>query len=323
MKKYVFVLFFSVISLMVNAQKVTGITYKLDNGINVKMERTWSRVWVQQTQEAFNATEQPQSVVINMRVMGELTKSHTFKLTSGGKDVRLKDAAPGTYDLKVTSALSGKPGNMVIDISGVVVKPKMKTMVNVTIYYYQINIDEVPLAGNGLASWNFVVNRYKGNNDQTFNTPVPTFYAKGVRDKSITPDETSGKSAGKIKPGNYDVLVTLEIPGFNQKIWLENFTMKPDINYKVAINMNAGEIMYGGTLKNVSKLHLYPSGTADKMQGVAKPDKSQEFLVCDPPTSKFPCSPGTFDVLLNIGNGTKYEWKKNTVIRTGTVAIVK
>ncbi|MGQ9621357.1 MAG: hypothetical protein ACUVTX_10300 [Bacteroidales bacterium] len=323
MKKYVSILFSVVISLSVNAQKVTSIVYRLDNGITVKMERAWSRVWVQQTQAAFSASEQPQSIVVNIRVMGELTKGHTFKLTSGNKEVRLKDAAPGIYDLRVTSALSGKPGNIVTDISGVVVKPKMKTTVNVTIYDYQINIEESPLTSKGLASWDFKINRYKGNNDQNFNQAQPVFYAKGVRDKSLTPNETSGKNTGKIKPGTYDVLVTIEIPGYNQKIWFENFAMKADINYKVTINMNAGEIMYGGVLKDLTKMHLYPSGTADRMQGVAKPDKSQEFLVCEPPASKFPCMPGTYDVLLNIGNGKKYEWRKGIVIRTGTVAVVK
>lgn len=323
MKKLLTISLAALISLSLHAQKIAGFTYKLDNGITIKMERAWPRVWVQQTQEAYNPSEQPQSVVVNMRVMGELTKGHTFKLTAGGKDVRLKDAAPGTYDLKITSALAGKPGNIVIDISGVVVKPKMKTSVNVTVYDYQINIEETPLPSKGLASWDFKVNRYKGNNDQNFNQAVPVFYAKGSRDKTIDPAETSGKSTGKIKPGAYDVLVTIEIPGYNQKIWFENFNMKADVNYKVSINLNAGEIMYGGTLRDVTRLHLYPSGTADKMQGVAKPDKSLEFLVCEPPATKFPCMPGTFDVLLNIGNGKKYEWKKGIVIRTGTVAMVK
>jgi len=324
MKKSVAILFyFAFIVFSVNAQKVTSYTYRLDNGISVKMEKAWPKVWVQQTQEAFSASEQPQSVVVNMRIMGELTKGHAFKLTSGSKDVRLKDALPGTYDLKITSTLSGRPGNIVTDISGVVVKPKMKTSVNVTIYDYQILIEETPLTANGLASWTFKVNKYKGNSDQTYNQPVASFYAKGARDNTITPDESTGKGAGKIKPGTYDVLVTIEIPGFNQKVWLENFTMKANVNYKVTINMNAGEVMYAGTSKEVTKLHLYPSGTADKMQGVAKPDRTLEFLVVEPATAKFPCMPGTFDVLINYGNGKKYEWRKGIVVRTGTIATVK
>ena len=181
MKKYIAVLVFFAINLTVNAQKVSTYSYKLDNGITVKTERTWSRVWVQQTQEAFKPSEQPQSVVVNMRVMGDLTKGHSFKLTSKGKDIKLKDAAPGTYDLKITSALAANPGNIVTDISGIEVKPKMKTVVNVTIYDYQINIDETASTG-GLASCEFIVNRYKGNPEQNFNRGVPSFYAKGNKD---------------------------------------------------------------------------------------------------------------------------------------------
>ncbi len=323
MKRFVLILFSCIIGLSLCAQQVTGFTYKLDNGINVKMEKAWSRVWVQQTQTNFASNEQPQSVVVNVRVMGELTKGHTFKLTSAGKDIKLKDAAPGTYDLRVTSSLAGKPGNIVTNISGVVVKPKMKTTVNVTIYDYQINIEESPLSSKGLASYDFKINRYRGNNDQTYNQAQPVFYAKGSKEKAINTDEPSGKNSGKIKPGTYDVLVNIEIPGFNQKVWLENFAMKADVSYRVTINMNSGEIMYGGTVRDVTKLHLYPAGTADKVQGGGKPDRIAEFLVCEPPTVKFPCMPGTFDVLLNIGNGKKYEWRKGIIVRTGTVAVVK
>ncbi|HCI55742.1 MAG TPA: hypothetical protein PK910_09475 [Bacteroidales bacterium] len=323
MRNYIVLLVLFAINLEVNAQKVSAYSYKLDNGITVKTERTWSRVWVQQTQEAFNPSEQPQSVVVNMRVMGELTKGHTFKLTSAGKDIKLKDAAPGIYNLKITSSLSGKPGNIVIDISGIEVKPKMKTVVTVTIYDYQINIDETTATTSGLASCEFVVNRYKGNPEQNFNRGVPSFYAKGNKDNKLTPDETTASNKIKIKPGTYDVLLTIEIPGYNQKVWLENFTLKANTNYKVSVNMNAGEIIYGGVLRDVSKLHLYPSGTYDKLNGVAKPEKSMEFLVCEPAISKFPCSPGTFDVLLNIGNGKRYEWRKAQVVRTGMVTTVK
>lgn len=322
MKRYIAILFFLALAIFVNGQKVSGLTYKLDNGITVKMERTWSRVWIQQTQEAFAASEQPQSVVVNIRTLGELTKSNSFKLTAAGKDVRLKDAAPGTYDLKITSVLAGKPGSIVTDISGIVVKPKMKTTVNVTMYDYQINIEETPLASSGLSSMEFIINRFKGNNDQKYNQGVPSFYAKGKRETTINPEESPAKNKAKIKPGTYDVLVTIEIPGYNQKVWLENFTLKPDVSYKVSINMNAGEIVYAGTLRDVTKLHLYPANSADKLGGAPKPEKSMEFMVTEPATAKFPCAPGTYDVLLNIGNGKKYEWKKGIVVRPGGTATI-
>lgn len=322
MKKYTLILFFLAFTIVGYSQKVSGITYKLDNGITVKTERTWSRVWVQQTQEAFAANEQPQSVVVNIRTLGELTRGHTFKLTAAGKDVRLKDAAPGTYDLKITSSLAGKPGTIVTDISGVVVKPKMKTTLNITMYDYQINIEETPLASSGLASTEFIINRFKGNNDQNYNQALPSFYPKGQKENKITPAETPAKNKAKIKPGTYDVLITIDIPGYNQKVWLENFTLKPDINYKVSINMNAGEILYSGTIRDVTRLHLYPANTADKLGGAAKPDKTMEFMVTEPATSKFPCAPGTYDVLLNIGNGKKYEWKKGVIVRSGSTTTV-
>jgi hypothetical protein len=299
------------------AQKVSNLSYKLDNGINVKMERGWTNVWVQQRQDTFSASEQPQSVVVDFRVMGDLTKGSVFKLTSAGKDVRLKDATPGTYDLKITSNLSGKPGKIAFDLNGIVVKPKMKTTVSITVYQYQINIDETPGVNKGLASYDSKIIRFKGNAEQNINKIMLSFYAKDAHDKKISPVESISDNNGRMKPGTYDVLITFETSGSAQKIWLENFTMKPDINYVIATNLNAGEITYAGQTKDVKKIHMYPAGIADRQQGAARPDKTNEIISCDPAGSKFACPPGNYDVLINIGNGIKYEWRKNIVIRSG------
>jgi hypothetical protein len=326
MKKIIIVLLLlAAILFPLHAQKVANYVYKLDNGVVVKMEQDWANVWVSQKQEAFAAGEQPQSVNISIRTLGELVKpsGSVFKLTSAGKDVRMKDAAPGTYDLKITSALSGKPGSLSIDITGIVVKPKMKTTVSVTIYEYQILIEETPGTNKGLAFYESKVMRYKGNSEQNLNRGIPTFYAKGAHDKKLTPDEATNDVSGKIKPGTYDVLITIDVSGKRQKIWLENFTLKADINYKITTNLNGGEIIYTGLTKNVKALHMYPYGTADRLQNVAKPDKASEIIVYDPATSLFVCPPGNYDVLVDINNGAKYEWKKNIVVTTGARKDVK
>jgi hypothetical protein len=255
--------------------------------------------------------------------MGDLTQSSVFKLTSGGKDIRMKDAAPGTYDLKITSKLSGKPGTISFDIKGILVKPKMMTTVNVTIYNYQINIEEAPATNKGLAYYESKISRYKGNTEQNLNWGLPTFYAKGAHDKAIAPNEPMADTYGKIKPGTYDLLITLDVAGYVQKIWLENFVMKPDINYKINTNLNAGEITYAGVNREVKQLHIYTAGTADKMQGAAKRDISKEFITYDRALLKWACPPGTYDVLLNIGNGAKYEWRKNVIVRSGARTDVK
>ncbi|MFN8241207.1 MAG: hypothetical protein U0X39_10735 [Bacteroidales bacterium] len=310
-------------SMMIMGQKVANFSYKLENGINVNMDRTWGHVWVQQQQAAFAPNEEQQSVVVNLRSFGDLTKGTVTKLTSNGKESKMKDAAPGTYDMKVTTSLSGKPGSISFDINGIVVKPKMKTTVTVTIYDYQISIEEAPAPNKGLASYDSRVIRYKGNTDVNPNCGIPSFYAKGAKDKAITPDEKASDLTGKIKPGNYDVQLVIDACGHVQKIWLENFTMKADINYKITVNLNAGEISYGGITRDVKKMHMYPSGTADKLQGVAKPDKNSEIGCYDPATSKFACPPGSYDVLVASGTGPKYEWKKNIVVRTGQRTDVK
>lgn len=324
MKKSVFILLLAaVIIFPLQAQKVSNYTYKLDNGIVVKMEKKWGNVWVQQSQTAFAPSEDPQSVVVSFRTMGDLTSGSTFKMTNAGKDVRMKDAAPGTYDLKITSKLSGKSGTISFDVAGIVVKPKMKTTVTVTMYDYQINIEEVAGANKGLAGYESKIIKFKGNTDQSPKCGIPSFYPKGVRDKALAPDEKVTDLNGKIKPGTYDVLLSMDVCGYNQKIWLENFTLKADVTYRITANLNAGEITYAGINKDVKKIHMYPAGTADRLQGVAKPDKASEIIVYDPANLKYPCSPGSYDVLIEIGSTPKYEWKKGIVVRTGGRVDVK
>jgi len=312
-------------TLTVQAQKVSNYNYKLDNGIVVKMEKDWANVWVQQSQAAFKPGDDQRSVAVVMRSMGELLSSGTTstKLLGAGKEVKMTDTPAGTYDMKVTAKLSGKPGTITFEINGVEVKSKMKTTVSVTIYDYQITIDEVAAPAKGLAAYESKVIKYKGNADVSPKCGILVFYSKGVRDKAITQDEKTTDQTGKIKPGTYDVQIGIDVCAQSQKIWLENFTMKPDVNYKITANLNAGEVTYAGVNRDVKKLHMYPAGTADRLQGVAKPDKASERIVFDPATAKYPCPPGSYDVLINIGPDKKYEWKKGIVVRTGARSDVK
>jgi hypothetical protein len=312
-------------TLAIQAQKVNNYTYKLDNGIVVKMEKDWGNVWVQQAQAAFKTDDDKHSVDVVMRSMGDLLASGsiTTKLMAAGKEVKMTDTPAGTYDLKVSAKLSGKPGTISFEVNGVEVKSKLKTTVTVTIYDYQITIDEVAAPSKGLAGYESKVIKYKGNAETSPKCGIPVFYAKGVRDKAIAQDEKTTDQTGKIKPGIYDVQIGIDVCAQSQKIWLENFTMKPDITYKITANLNAGEITYAGVNRDVKKLHMYPAGTADRLKGVAKPDKASERILFDPATTKFPCPPGSYDVLINIGPDKKYEWKKGIVVRTGTRTDVK
>jgi len=177
---------------------------------------------------------------------------------------------------------------------------------------------------NGLSAFSSGVERYKGLSEQNPTCGIPTFYAKGAHDKPVTPSETaSGNKKGKMKPGTYDVLLTLGSPANPQKIWLENFQMKPDITYNITTNLNAGIVQYTGTNKEVKAIHIYPAGTADRQKGTAAPDKNFEIIRCETQSVTSACPPGTYDMLLNIGNGAKYEWRKNIAVTTGRRTEVK
>lgn len=321
-KLFSFFAFLTVALLSMQAQPVTEYSYKLENGINVRTEHCWSQVWVQQNYTALTANDKA-PLAVNIRTLGDLISGSTFKLLSAGKEVKLQEAATGTYSLKLIFKLSGKPGSLSFVIENILIKPKTKTSVAVTLYDYQIMIGENPITSNGLTSYETQVNRCKSNTIQDLYFGIPVFYAKGKHDKPIPPDQTTGKTSGSIKPGTYDLLISIGIAGQTHNIWLENFTLKPNIKYKISTNLNAGSITYSGLSKDVSMMQLYPAGSAGRQTGNPAPNKSIEIISYDNIKAANCCSPGTYDVLLNFKNGARYEWRKNIIIQTGTKSEVK
>jgi hypothetical protein len=321
-KLFAFWILQTFVILSLPAQPVSDYSIKLDNGITVKNEHCWNQVWVQQDYAALKTGEKtPLSVVT--RTLGDLTSGSSFKLQRAGKEVKMLGATPGTYDLKLTFKLSGKPGTLSFIIGNVLIKPQTKTSVTITLYDYQISIAESPGSLKGLASFDLKINKFKGNTDQNSNMGIPSFYAKGKHDKTIHPDEATNNTSGKIKPGTYDVLISIGISGQAQKVWLENFTMKPDVKYGILTNLNGGVIIFTGINHEVKNMHLYPAGTAAKQTGTPAPVKNLELGSYDNLTLTNACPPGSYDVLLTFGNGTKYEWRKNIIVKTGSRTEVK
>jgi hypothetical protein len=322
-KLIVFLTFIAVIVLTLKAQKVSNYTYKFDNGIKIKMEKCWNQVWVSQTFEAMKASDQTPPLSINARTLGNLTSGSTFKLFSSGKEVKLQGLKPGTYSLKQTFKLSGKPGTITFDVENVVIKPQTKTILSIVLYDYQIMTEEKPENHNGQATYTSKIDRYKGNAELNPTFGIMEFYEKGKHDKPIAPADGAAKKNGNVKPASYDALITLGAPGHLQRIWLENFVMKPDVSYNITTNLNVGVVEYLGGNKDVKAFHLYPAGTADKQKGNATPDKNLEIMKCETQTMASSCPPGSYDVLLNFNDGKKYEWRKNIAVTTGSRSQVK
>lgn len=305
--------------LSMQAQPVSDYVYKLDNGITVKNDHTWSQVWVQQSYAPLTANDQL-PLKVDVRTLGDLVSGSSYLLMNNGKEVKMKGITAGTYDLKMTFKLSGEPGTLSFLVGNVVIKPKTKTNVSITLYDYQVIIDETA-SSSTLASFETAVQRCKLSPVQAELAGIPTFYSENDRAKAIVPDEGSGKTKGKIKPGTYDVLLTINLSGQNHKVWLEDFQMKPGTAYKLTSNLNAGGIVYTGGNRDAKAMYLYPAGTSAKQTGTPTPLKGQETITYSNITNLNCCTPGTFDVLLQIGN--KYEWRKNIAVTTGTRTEVK
>jgi hypothetical protein len=321
MKKLLSIQALSVMMILtLQAQPVSDYLYKLDNGITIKTDRTWSQVWVQQSYAPLSANDQ-NSVAVNVRTLGDLIASQSFVLMSKGKEVKTKGIAPGSYDLKMTFKLSGKPGTLSFVVGNVLIKPNTKTNVGITLYDYQITIDESMTATSGLSSFETSVHRCKSSGVEVNLQGIPSFYSPGNRTAPVTPDEGSGKTKGRIKAGTYDVLMTIGLSGQSHKVWLENFQMKPGTSYRISTNLNAGGIIYTGGNKNVKSMHLYPAGTAARQTGMPAPVKNQETISYTNIMDINCCTPGTFDVLLRTGD--KYEWRTNIAVTTGTKTEVR
>ncbi|HEX2976083.1 MAG TPA: hypothetical protein VHO68_09095 [Bacteroidales bacterium] len=320
MKKSSLILAFQLIMIFsLKAQPVSEYLCKLDNGINLKNDHTWSQVWIQQTYLPLGASDQS-PLSVNIRTLGDLIAGSSYHLENKGKEVKMKGVAPGTYNLRMSFKLSGQPGTLSFLVSNVQIKPKTKTNLAVTLYDYQVKVEESSLT-NENAAFETTVMRCKASTIQDNLTGIPVFYAAGDHSKNIAPVESISKIKGKMAPGTYDLLVTIPVAGQNHRIWMENFQMKPGKNYKVSVNLNAGGIVYTGGNRNVKSLRMYPAGTASAQTGTPAPVKNLETLSYTNVNDINCCTPGTFDVLLQIGD--KYEWRKNIAITTGSKTEVK
>jgi hypothetical protein len=313
----------AMISMKISAQPVSNYTYKLDNGVTVKTERCWNQVWVQQSYSDMVAGDKTSPLAVNLRALGSLISGSEYKLMSGGKEVKIQGVAPGTYDLRLTFKLSGEPGTLTFLVGNILIKPKTKTTVDVTLYDYQVMIDDAPASLNGMSSYETDIDRCKTHTIQDIYTGIPAFYEAGKHDIPLNIAKVESKIKGQIKPGTYDLLISVGISSQTHKVWLENFTLKPDTKYKVTINLNAGGIQYTGGNKEVSALHLYPAGTAAKQTGSPAPNKSMETISFENIAVANCTSPGVYDVLINYGKGRKYEWRKNIAVTTGSKTDIK
>lgn len=307
------------LSFNLAAQPVSEYLYKYDNGITIKKENTWSQVWVQQSYSPLTAGDQ-NPLAVNVRSLGDLISGSSYVLMNDGKEIKLKGIAPGNYDLKMTFKLSGKPGTLSFVVGNVAIKPKTKTSVSITLYDYQIYIEENPVASSGQSAFETEVHRCKISTVQDNLVGTPSFYASGDRSKPLL-TSGGGKTKGTIKPGTYDVLLTIDLSGQNHRIWIENLQMKPGTGYNIYTNMNAGGIIYSGTNREIKSMHLYPAGTAAKQTGTPAPVKNLEIISYTKISDLNCCAPGMFDILLGTGN--KYEWRKNIAVNTGLRTDIK
>lgn len=324
MKKFSLIICF--LFLLVYAafsQKVSGYNYALANGVIVKMENTWSNVRAQLSYDTIGVAKGKVALEVKLKWVGNLVSDYTYAVFDNAGKVTNEKFLPGNYRVAFDVKLVEGVGKLSFEVKDVIVKPDRRTVLQVDIYDYLITVREEPSPMKGLSYYESKVNRYKDNWEQNRNWAKPAFYMPGQHEKRIDPDQPMGDYYGKIKPGTYDLLLNMEISGKLQKIWLTNFTMKPDVRYHITTNINGGEIAYTGGDYEVKILYLYPAGTAAKQKGKVQRNVPLEIIGYEPATGVFAAPPGKYDVMLNYGHGIKYEWRKGVQITTGKKTEVK
>lgn len=307
----------------VYSQTITEYSYLLDNGIKVVTEKGWNYIQVYQVFDSLKNDEQSKLLKVSINPIGDLISGSEVTVLNDSGEIPIQNVTEGSYSLKIKCPLSSTPGSISFLVKDISIKTGFQTNVFISIHDVQITIDEKP--GGDLCYYESKINRYAGNNEQNLNWGIPLFYLKGVHDKKINPDEPMGEYFGKIKPGFYDLLIKIEIgeTGFTHKIWLENFEMKPNNEYRIKTNLNAGEIKYTGGNYEVKVIHLYPAGTADKIKDSPKRQNKMEIISFERPDYTKACPVGKYDVLVDYGYGAKFEWRKNVEVNYGSKTEIK
>ena len=75
MKKTLIFLMQFLTALLLQSQTISNYSCKLDNGIIVKEENCWNRVWVNTRYDTTNMTEKTKPLSINIKAIGELGES--------------------------------------------------------------------------------------------------------------------------------------------------------------------------------------------------------------------------------------------------------
>ncbi len=297
-------------------QTISNYEYKFDNGMKMVTEKGWNLVNISQTFNILDTARTKSPLLIKVNSIGDLISESKFKVFKDSSEVNPEIAAVGSYKLSVECRLLQNNGSISFEVNDVVIKEKLQTILTISVHNTEILIQESNAYNNGLMVYETYVIKNTGQNGIE---TTPHFYAPGTVSPEIPPAEALDHYLGKNKPGIYDIKTNIELKmtGFSHIIWLQGITLKPDIRYVFSFNLNVGELRYSGGDSNVKAVHLYPAGTANKLKGVAKPQKNIEVFGFERPSWFTISPPGTYDILLEYGPQIKYEWRKNVVCKVG------
>lgn len=329
-KIFALIMFFAAGFLTLNALEVTDYIYKFDSGMKVEVENGWNFTRVHQQIDSLDE-EESCGLKISFKEVGDLISGESrIKIMSTEGDtaypwdekMEYYELSPGTYNISCKLQLQTRNGYIGFNIPGAVVKETMKTHISVVINDVQVLIRKEADNANGLGTYRTETRVYK-NAEEGGPTGYPKIYPAGNHSAEISPLESPNDITHRVKPGIYDLFVEIDISwaGYKYRVWLNNFELIKDIRKTAILNLNGSEITVNCEDECPSMIHFYPRGTADKLG--LKEDKSKEIYSLESPKGENPCPGGTYDILLNYGYGSRYEWRKAVNCEVGTLTIIE
>jgi hypothetical protein len=344
---------FMVLSLLamlaagLSAQKIASYSYASADGLAVRMEKTWAGANVSQV---FSESETPAGAA--SRVLFEI--DWKAEISAISQEIWLSNAKGALVDRPVPGKPSkalpagsynaavvvnyGEWGLARFNLTGIVLKPapaaaraaagakrapsarSTLTTLKLDFNLPLVKFSKKPTPLQGLARYESVTWWAPGKRDGAGYIGRPSLFPPGVKDphKRLKP-QVGAEQWGAVKPGSYDLLLSVEFgrSGQGSEIRIPGMKLLPNFDLRVDLVLNGSAILVKGETVPPT-IRFYPPGTAGKARKPAGAP-GQALWSIDDPGTKTVCPPGDYDILYDYEKENRIEWRPGVRLEAGSL----
>jgi len=326
------------------AQKIEGVKYVIDYGLQPRIEKSWHMTRVSQN---ISFKETPEGITrrfdfnIHWYAAVKLSAFKIQVMNSAGAVV--DEPKPGTppaslpaglYGAMITGTYADGFGEISFKLSGLEIKDppppapgkplqSSLTSVRLDFNFPQVKVRKSPAKLGGKTRWDLATYWAPGRKDGGY-VGRPILLQAGTQNRIQGIEGADWW--GTYKPGVYDLLLNADISRAGKPFDVRRTGIKlvADTRYDIDYVLNGGAVIVKGP--NVPHvIHFYKPGTADKVGPVKSwtPYPPNQTWSIEGPGFAGCCPPGIYDILYNYGHGARYDWRKNVDIKVGDLVELK